>query len=679
MVQADDPTLWKRTARRRLVLVAVAFALWVAAIEARLVYLQVYQRAYWAEKAEKQQSKKIVLPAQRGDILDRNGLVLAMSIDAFAVEVNPAAITPETAAAELCIRLGDCNAFEDWARLVEQLKSADAKGKRSLIVRHRITDEQARRVNLLRMPGVELQREPRRWYPNRELAANVLGVVGSENNGLEGVEKTYDKYLQGTPGDALRERDGYGMVFSAVGTPPVPGKTLELTLDAALQHITEQELKAGVIENEAASGAAIIADPMTGEIVAMASYPTFNPNSYSLYEKDLWRNRSVQTVYEPGSTFKIVTASAALDNNVVTPDTYIDTGNGTITIPGRKKIVKDTHHNGVIKFSEAIAVSSNIAAIRVGQRVGRERLGEYAKKFGIGERVSARGLAGEEMGLFAPPSSWSESTLASVSMGYEVSVTPLQMLMAACAVGNGGLRVVPHIVRAQIDGRTRSLVELPEGKRVITSKTSAELTAMMEGVVDHGTARRAKIPGFVVAGKTGTAQKNANGHYLDGEWTASFVGFVPSQHPVFAAIVVIDAPHGKMGHQGGGVAAPIFQRIVSAALKHRGIMPTLTPSDPVLVSRPQPFERLVSGAPSLTIAPAAPRTTDGNAAMPELRGYSGRAAVAILAKLGLSARLSGDGLVSDQEPAPGEPIAAGASCRLILTRQVREVASGYRP
>ncbi len=411
-------------------------------------------------------------------------------------------------------------------------------------------------------------KESRRYYPKRELAAHVLGYVGIDEQGLGGIELRYEKEvrkgfgdgLQGRAGEFLIQQDGKQHVFSQVGDPPVPGATLELTIDENLQYIAETELRAGVEEKRAAGGSVVMMDPSSGEILAMANWPTFNPNDYNASDQDAWTNRAVEDSYEPGSTFKMITATAALEEKVMWPERMIDTGNGVLVMP-TGRVVQDTHAHGTLPFHEAVAVSSNIGAIKTGWLLGPERLGKYVKdRFHFGERLSPdfAGI-GENAGLLYPPSTWTPyEALASVAMGYQISVTPLQMAAAASAIANGGELVVPRILRATIKGNTRWEVPRRVLNRVASPETIQTLTGILEEVVESGTATLTQIDGFTSAGKTGTSSKlvpDAAGklHYSKSDYNSSFIGFVPSRKPAMTILVWIDTP--RVGSKYGGVVA----------------------------------------------------------------------------------------------------------------------------
>ncbi len=676
MVEPRASCSWRRTTGRRLGIVAVLFGLCALAVLARLVNLQIFQRQALEKRAESQRTLLFDVPAQRGDLLDRHGKVLAYSLDVDTVCAVPSKLQdPAQVVSRICGALGDCDGPER-ALLTRRLSRKGAFA----YVRRQINDDQARRVAALQIDGVFFRKEPRRFYPNRELAAAVLGYVGADSKGLAGLEHTYDAKLRGRPGQVLLEFDGRKRephVFNRVGQDPVPGESLELTIDANLQHIAERELAAGVLENKAVGGSVVIMDPASGEILALASYPTFNPNSYALYSSDQERNRGVQDVYEPGSTFKIVTASAALEEKTMRPTDLIDTGNGSIAI-GARRVVREAqgHHYGTLSFTDVIVKSSNVGAIKIGFRLGAERLGRYVERFGFGTRLSPD-FPGESAGIVWQPSQWTDGALASVSMGYQVSVTPLQMAAAASTVANGGELVQPRIVRAVIGADGRAPVPRKVIRRVTSAGTASAMTAIMEEVVTQGTGKAASLADFTVAGKTGTANKNQNGRYLEHDYNVSFVGFVPSRNPALTIIVVIDTPRGPNPPFGGTVAAPIFSRIAEAALRYLGVAPNVNPAPRVLVARRDAGRQVKAAGPAAppSIVPVAAPLLAGQVVLPELRGLSLREALRVLARLGITPRVSGEGVVIEQEPLPGTALEVGGACRLALGRPV----AGSRP
>ncbi len=652
---------WRETIRRRLTVASAFLLLWAVGVEARLVYLQVYRHEYYLAKAQRQQNRTVTVSPKRGDILDRDGRVLAYSVDVDTIYAVPGEVKdPQTATRLLCEALGDCTAA-DRPVLLDRLKS----GRSFVYVRRQATLDQAHRVAALQLAGVGFIKESRRFYPNRELGAHLLGYVGLDNGGLAGLEATYDRLIKGEPGKLLLQTDARQRAFSSLEQKPTTGATLELTIDQRFQHIVERELKAGVEENGAEGGTAVMMDPWSGEILAMASWPTFNPNDFREVPEAARRNRAVQDIYEPGSTFKVVTASAALEQQVVRPDDLIDARGGAIRIGART--VHDTHDYGVLSFTDVIVKSSNVGAIRVGLRLGPERLSEYVRRFGFG-RPASPDFPGESAGIVWDPARLTDSAVASMSMGYQISVTPLQMAAAVSSVANGGRLFQPRVVRAVIRDGRRQLVPRKIVNTTVAAPIATELTGIMEQVVERGTARAAQVGGFTIAGKTGTAAQLVNGRYSASQWNASFVGFVPSRHPEFTLIVVIDAPHTK-GHTGGVAAAPVFQRIAQAVLRQRGVPPTVDPQPPVLASLPK------DDVDRDTVKVQVVHARDSGE-VPDLRGASARDAVRVLTQLGLMPRVRGEGIVIGQDPLPGSPIERGGYSTVFLARRPSEPTGG---
>jgi cell division protein FtsI (penicillin-binding protein 3) len=672
---ADKPALeWRTTLKRRLTIAFCLMILWALGIEARLVYLQVVRHEDLTARADSQQSRTIPSPARRGEILDRNGRILARSVDADTIYAVPTELgDPNAAAATICRALRDCDA-SDRRSMADRIR----KGRHFAYVRRQVSPEQAVRVAALKLKGIGFIKESRRWYPNRDLASHLLGYVGIDNVGLGGIEGTYDSLIGGKAGTLLVQTDARGQAFSRVERPPASGATLELTIDQYLQNIAERELQAGVEASGAAGGSVVVMDPYTGEILALANAPDFNPNVFRDARPEARRNRAVQDYYEPGSTFKIVTASAAFEEKAITPEAVIDASAGQIRFGSR--IIYDDHNYGVLTFSDVIVKSSNVGAIKVALKLGPEKIGDYVRRFGFG-RPTSPDFRGESPGMVWNPSALNDSALASVAMGYQVGVTPLQMAAAVSAVANGGELLQPRAVRAVIRDGRRLPVPHKVLSRVASRATMTEMTRIMEKVVDQdkGTGTRARIPGYTVAGKTGTAKKLVNGSYRGhSEYNVSFVGFVPSRKPVFAIVVVVDTPRRAQAY-GGIVAAPIFQRIAADALRQAGVPASINQPEAVLASRwddshQQPTAG-PSGPPQLVAL-----ASNSSPSVPDLTGMSARDALRVLARLGYTARLRGAGLVTGQWPAPGEALDSGGTAVLTLERRLPDqVTSAMAP
>jgi cell division protein FtsI (penicillin-binding protein 3) len=668
--------------KRRLAVAAGVLLLWSVAIEARLVYLQVFQYDFLLSRADQQQSDTIPLEAKRGDILDRNGEMLAYNVDADTVGAAPGEISdPLKTINELCRVIEKCTS-QERDQYLRQLTRRTAKGRLLSYVRLRraITPDQAKRVNALQLKGISLSLESHRYYPNRELAAHILGYVGDENKGLGGVERQYESLIGGEPGQLLVQVDAKGKPFSRIEKSATDGASVVLTIDKYIQHVAERELEAGVKSSGAEGGSVIVMAPFSGEVLALANFPTFNPNAFKSFPDAAKKNRAVQDVYEPGSTLKTVTAGAALEERLFRTTDLINTSPGVIRFGSRVIDEAKGHNYGTLTFEDVIVKSSNIGAIKIGLKLGADRLSSYVSRFGFGARTSPGNFAGESRGIVWSAEKLTDSAVASVSMGYQVSVTPLQMAAAVSVVANGGELVEPRVVREVIRGGARTSFPRTVVRRVISPGTAKQLTTIMEGVVDRGTAKTAQIEGFTIAGKTGTAAKALGSRgYSTTDYNVSFVGFVPSREPQFTILVVIDSPH-KVSPYGGTVAGPVFQKIAAAVLRHQGVPPSLNRPAPLLIARRDEShpstsmgadQRSVSGSGDAAVVTLADNASASPAVFPNLVGMSARDAVRELTRLGLSLRLHGSGLVVNQRPAPGSPLDLIDAATIWLERRPR--------
>lgn len=653
------PQTWRQVVRRRLGVAGIALAFWIVGIESRLVYLQVLSYDDLSARAQSQQSRSIEAVPKRGEILDRNGRTLAYSVDGDAIYAVPKDIDdPVATVAKLC-------AVMECSRNLQDNLEGRLRGSGQFEYVHRqVSLEVARRVDDLDLTGIGFLPENRRFYPNGELAAHVLGYVGVDNQGLAGIESTYESDISGRPGRILLQQDSRRRAFSRLERPPTTGATVELTIDTYLQHVAERELDAGVRQYRADAGTIIVLDPYTGEILAMANWPSFNPNVLNGFDAATRRNRAVQDIYEPGSTFKIVTASAALEEHIATRDRMFDVSPIRI---GQKLHADMVASESLLSFDDVIVRSSNVGAIQIALALGPERLLRYVRRFGFGEALGLD-LAGQQRGIMPSVQSLAEERqMASLSMGYAVGVTAIQMATAASAIANGGLLIRPRLVRAVIHDGMRAESPRRIVRRAISETTAAELTEIMEQVVQRGTARRAQIKGYRVAGKTGTAEKLVDGVYSNSDHYASFVGFVPAWNPRFTVLVMIDTPHGGPD-TGGAVAAPVFRRFAAAALRYLAVSPTVNPPPPVFLPTLASDLRteLISNGSALSTETAIHERDDG--LMPNVRGMSSRQASRILTELGMLVRLEGVGFVLHHNPPPGHAIERGATVILQMSR-----------
>ena len=531
---ANSPSLnhWRNVVRRRVTVTACVMVLWGIAIEARLVHLQVFRHDALVEQALQQRSRTITTHPKRGEIVDRTGQLLAYSVDADTIFAVPADVECPIETTRLLCEVLECRG-DQHDRILTRLDTENLFA----YVQQYVSVDTARRIRELDLKGVGFLKQNRRFYPNRGLAAHLIGYVGIDNQGLSGLESSYDEEISGQPGRVLMQRDARNRAFSRVERPPTAGVTVELTIDKVIQHIAERELRAAMREHHAAGGSVVILNPGTGEILALANEPTFNPNRFSLSDPDARSNRATQNVYQPGSTFKIITASAALEEGAFHVEQMIDTNPGWVSFGSRP--IRDLRNYGVVSFTDMLVKSSNVAASMIGVELGPERLGRYVVRFGFGRTIS-RDFPGESRGIVRDTAGLDDNDLARVSIGYTISVTPLQMAVAMSAVANGGEVIEPRLVRAVLSEEGRREVPRHVIRRAIRPETASTLTRMLEDVVDHGTATAAQVTGYTVAGKTGTTEMLVDGRYSDTRNVASFVGFVPSTRPELTILVVVD-------------------------------------------------------------------------------------------------------------------------------------------
>ena len=647
-----------RAARLRLMLLALSVSLWAVAITVRLVQLQLFGRHELQRLATRQRESTQTLHPRRGPILDRNRRPLALSVEHESIYAVPQDIAdPVFTANQLARTLGLATAAR------RDLLGALQSRKAFVWVKRKADIAQARAVKDLQLDGIGFQSETARFYPQKELAAHVIGFVNLDNEGGGGIEYAFDEVIRGRGAKISVPRDARRRPVGHVDKPPTDGHTVVLTLDEAIQHAAETELERAMASTSATAGIAVVMEPRTGEILALANRPTFNPNK-RVGGSDRWTNRAVVYVYEPGSIFKVVTAAAALEQRVVTADERIDCGGGSIEIAGGQRI-NDHAIFHTLPFREVISRSSDIGVIRVAQRLGTARFEEYIRRFGFGEPTGVE-LPGESRGILRPSDRWSAFSLPSISFGQEISVTALQMTAAVGAIANGGYLMKPLIVRQieNVDGEIVRPVTPVAVRQVLKPTTIETLTQIMTEVVRNGTGRRAAIPGYTVAGKTGTAQMiDATGGYSMVDHVASFVGFVPASRPALVILVSLEKPRGAQ-NQGGDVAAPVFAAIAERALARLAV----PPDDPSRVLRPavDPSTLLVA-ARTAPLKPV-PASTIAATGMPSLLGLSAREASLLAVRHGLMVDLEGSGRVIDQEPRAGQAIEPGMTCRLVLDR-----------
>ncbi|MFB3815226.1 MAG: penicillin-binding transpeptidase domain-containing protein [Terriglobales bacterium] len=550
---------WYDNPKARLYLLGGLLMLWVFAIGCRLASLQVIHYRDWLQRAQKQQQRTIEITPARGVIYDRNGQELAMSVQVDSIFAVPADVPDHAMAAELLGRVLGMNAAE----IQQKLDS----GKTFVWIARKVDNPISSRVRDLRLKGIYFQKEPKRFYPKRELAAQVLGYVGLDDEGLGGIELSFDETLRGIPGRMHVSLDARRKRLGRVERQPEPGQNIVLTIDQNIQYIAEREIERAMQETKAEAATIVVQNPRTGEILALANRPTFNPNRFSRVPAEQLKNRAISDVYEPGSMFKTVTVSAALEEKVTKPDDLYDASQGFIVVGGRR--MRDAHRMGVLTTAEVVAQSSNVGAIKIGMRLGEERLHSYIRAYGFGQATGIE-LPGETRGLVKPVKNWSKTSIGAMSMGQEVGVTAIQATSAISTIANDGVWNAPRIVAGVTppNAGPQTITFRPaEQRRVVSTLTAVQMKQMLERVVLFGTGRRALLDGYTSAGKTGTAQKvDPKTRRYGNKYVASFIGFAPVNRPAVTVAVIIDSAMGL--HQGGQISAPVFQRVAQQVLEY---------------------------------------------------------------------------------------------------------------
>jgi len=549
----------KRT-NLRLYVLGVILMLWAGGICFRLVYLQIFCYGYFSGKAQHQQQRTAELAAKRGIIYDRAGHELAMSVSVDSVFAVPRENHELASAISLISRITKSDPHETLAR-------CQASKTFCWIVRKADADTVGR-IRALNLQGIHFQKEPKRFYPKRELAAQVIGYVGTDDEGLSGIEHEFDAKLRGKPGRLSISVDAHNRWFASVEKEPEPGENVVLTIDQQIQYIAERELATAIEQTHAVSGTVVVENPRTGEILALANQPTFNPNVSREITPASLKNHAVSDIYEPGSTFKLVTISAALDQHLTRPDEVFDCQMGSIVYNGKR--IHDSRPHGLLPVSDILAESSDVGSIKIALRLGEDRFYDYIRAYHFGQLTGVE-LPGETRGISRPPNRWSKVSIASISMGQEIGITPLQLVGLVSTMANDGVWVAPRIVAATTAPHSalQTITFQPEEQhRVITSFTAAQMRQMMQGVVLHGTGTRAVLEGYTSAGKTGTAQKAdpLTHAYSRTRYVASFAGFAPINNPAITVAVILDSAVGL--HQGGQVCAPVFHRIAQQVLEY---------------------------------------------------------------------------------------------------------------
>jgi cell division protein FtsI (penicillin-binding protein 3) len=558
---AGSSSSWLNGATKRLYFLGAILFLWLFAVVFRLVELQVVKYGEFEQRAAKQQQRTIDVSPRRGIIYDRNGHELAMSVNVDSVFAVPSEVPDQGNTAELLARI-----------LKVESKTLLAKMKSShsfCWIARKLDPDVSDRIRALNLRGIYFQQESRRYYPKRELAAQALGYVGMDDEGLAGLEHAYEDTLAGKPGTMVISMDARKRRFARVEKRPEAGDNLVLTIDEKIQWIVEHELDQAMIDTKAEAAMAVVQNPRTGEILALANRPTFDLNNTKKITPAVLKDHAVSDIYEPGSVFKTVTFSAALNEGLVRPEEMVDTQGGVINVNGLR--IHDLHKLGVVPISEAFAKSSDVAAVKTGLRLGDDRFYKYIRDYGFGQQTGIE-LPGETRGMTKPPNRWSKVSIGAMSIGQEIGVTPLQVISMISTIANDGVytppRIVAGVTKSNATGPQTIAFKPPSTRRVISTMTAAQMRQLMESVVLFGTARRAILDGYTSAGKTGTAQKvdPKTGRYSHTDYVASFAGFAPVNNPQVSIVVVIDSARGL--HQGGQISAPVFSRIAQQVLAY---------------------------------------------------------------------------------------------------------------
>lgn len=633
--------------RRRIWILELGLALWALLIFVRLAGLQIGDYTSLAAKARRQQSRTITVQAPRGIIYGRNLRPLAMSLRVDSVFAVPSRLTRPRQEARALAAVLDLDARDLQGRFA---------GSRDFCwVARKITPSQSRRVRALHLPGIYFQKESRRFYPKGELAAQVLGYVGMDGRGLAGVELADDAWLRGRPGRMLVRVDAHGHAYGQTEQLPVPGHRVVLTLDENIEYIAQQELDRAMRQTHARRGTVVIENPQTAEILAIANSPTFNPNDFATTPARDMADAAISDVYEPGSVFKLVTISAALNAHLATPSQVIFCGDGSIYVGGR--LIHDHARFGDLTVTNILVHSSDVGAIKLGLRLGDRRFYRYIRAYGFGAPTGI-GLPGESPGILQPWRRWLPMAIGAISMGQQIAVTPIQVISMVSAIADGG---VYHAPRLFLSGPGASASGPLSSRRVIRPEVAQQMKQMMRAVVLQGTGVTAQMPGYSDGGKTGTAQMVDPGThaYSRRDYTASFAGIAPLRHPVVAILVVLVAPRGN--HEGEYTAAPAFKRIAQRVLPYLGVPQDLPGSSQVLEASALPAPPVAPAKP----APAARSRSSRRVvvslggAMPNFQGRPLRAVAEQCTALGLRPLLVGNGEARAQRPAPGTALSAG--------------------
>jgi cell division protein FtsI (penicillin-binding protein 3) len=670
----------------RFLIVAGVALLWATAVFGRLGYLQLYRHREYLLRAQHQQQRIIEISPKRGAIYDRNMHALAMSIKVDSAYAIPNEIIDKALAAQLLSGV--------LGMPVDLVESRLNSSQNFVWIERKLTTEKSEAITALNLKGVYNQAENKRFYPKADLASHVVGFVDIDEKGLGGIEYALDNQIRGKSEKIVMMTDAHQKWFDGGEARRDRGANVVLTLDEKIQYIAERELAAAINKTHALAGSVVVMNPNNGELLAVANWPTFDPNAASAgIPAESRMNRAVSALYEPGSTFKLITLAAAFDQGITNAEEVFDCENGAIYVAGHK--IHDHKRFGLLTVADILALSSDVGAIKIAERLGAPKFYDYIHSFGFGTPTGVD-LPGESRGLLRPLVNWSPISIGAISMGQEVGVTPMQLISAVSAIANGGMLYKPHIVAEVRRGETvlprEGLLTASEPRRVIQPQTAATLRRLMEGVVLNGTGTRARLDGWTSAGKTGSAQKidPSTGRYSPTQLIASFTGFAPINNPAVAILVSLDSPVGP--HEGGQVAAPVFKRVAEQVLPYLDVLPDVpvnqqlvqavykkqqqsdaenledfTPSDLMLLpEQPEAVSSSTethlttnsSATPHLTLAVTADEDTE--ISIPDFSGKTMRDVTEMCLRLGLDPVLVGTSLATEQTPAAGSQVRRGS-------------------
>ncbi len=700
--------------KARFLVLKLFFALFFGVVAVRLANIQILESPKYRALARKQYEQRFTLPSTRGSMYDRHGNVLVSNTMSVSFAADPKIVAED--ARDIAERFsqvfGKPSSF--------YMEKVTAEGKRFVWLERGVRPDVAKQLGSGKLEGIARINEPKRIYHYDDLGGPLLGFTDIDNKGISGLELQLDEEIRGIDGSIVMQRDGLGRARPSADFPrvePVNGRDVVLTIDLTFQAIVEEELKRGVQSNNADAGLAVMMNPKTGEILALSMVPSLNPNDFAKHDVSSGRNRVVTDLFEPGSVFKVVTAAAAYEYHITTPDTRYNAENGVWKVPLGKKtfrLIRDTHEYDVLSFEEAIEFSSNIVMAKVSKAIGAERFYRQARDYGFGVSTGIE-LPGEARGKLKKPNEWSGTSLATMSYGYEVAVTPLQILQAYAAVANRGILMKPFIVRhvRSSDGTIVREEHPQKIRRVISEETSSLLTKAFEGSVEQGTAKDVRLGTVRIAGKTGTSRKYLDGKYSTENYTASFVGYFPAEDPQIVCLVMMENPR-KKGYYGGVTSGPVFravaERIVNTSSQFsKSVIPVaagqpqdeisvpdvrtlrkslakkiletrhlksqfLGKGDVVVKQSPEPGKYVERGEiVTLVLKSDRIASPDGKISIPNVRGMSVRRAMNQLILEDLDVRVQGAGVVIRQSPAPGERVRPGSIVQ--LTCEPKHVSS----